>query len=482
LNPRNTGILALLAAALAAFVYFYELGGEDARKQAEDDTKRLFPGLEVEALEFIELTTSDERSVRLERDEGGFGLVLPFEFPADTFNANALASGLVGLKSERKLENPQPLDVYGLASSASLFSFGAGAERHGISIGKDAPVGGNRYVSVLGSEDVHLVKSFSVRAFEKTLDDLRRKRVAPFDRDSIDRIELHWRDAQAVLERAAEGWLLREPLRGPADAEAVDKLISDLSYLRAEGFVDAPSPDDEASLAVPDFAVRLSGKTGAEGDEPFEVELTIGQPVEGGSRLVEAGLPALFRISAVGFESLPSELTQLRFRTLAKFDSFDAERLEIVFHASEPVVVTARRTDEGWVSESEPVAPESLSALVRELSDLKAADILAERMGPVELRALELEPPVVTYRVLGAGGASPRDGEDLVLLGEVLLGGVRDADGRTVAQAAGSPIVYALEASFAEAVPISLDAFRERFVVKSDPEIAPPAESVSVSE
>ena len=31
MNPRTTGILLLVTAALGAFVYFYEIGGEEQR-------------------------------------------------------------------------------------------------------------------------------------------------------------------------------------------------------------------------------------------------------------------------------------------------------------------------------------------------------------------------------------------------------------------------------------------------------------------
>jgi len=487
-NPRNTGILLLLAAALWAFVTFYELGGEEARRQAEDDAKRIFPGLEAEAVEFIEFTSVDGKSVRLERRDGAFELVRPLEFPTDTFTADSLASGLAGLRAERKLDSPQSPAVYGLDENANVVTFGAGGNRYAIRIGKAAPVGGDTYVSLAGSDDVQLVKTYSVAAFDKKLDDLRRKRIAPFDRDAIDRIEVRWPDSHAVLVRGADGWSLIEPVRGPADAEAVDDLLSELSYLRATGFVDEPPPDAEAGLAVPAFAVRLLGSSAhpkggeegnggdrAEGGEPIEIEIAIGQLYEGDSRLVRAGLPQLFRVPARTLASLPSSVAELRYRTLADFDAPEAERLEIVFQDGESVVINARRDEAGWTSEPEPVASEDLEALVRRLAGLKADDILADSMGPEELRALALDPPRVALRVYGSGGAASPDGGEAgesALLAEVHLGIARSSDGRIVAQAGDRPIVYALEAKIADEVPVSLQAFRSRFVVEPESESA----------
>ena len=50
MNPRSTGILFVAAAAIAAFLYFYEIGGEQERADAEEAEKRLFAGLEQEAI------------------------------------------------------------------------------------------------------------------------------------------------------------------------------------------------------------------------------------------------------------------------------------------------------------------------------------------------------------------------------------------------------------------------------------------------
>ena len=56
MSPRTTGILVLLAAALAAFVYFYEVKGQDARTEAEERAKRLFADVEPNAIGWFEVT------------------------------------------------------------------------------------------------------------------------------------------------------------------------------------------------------------------------------------------------------------------------------------------------------------------------------------------------------------------------------------------------------------------------------------------
>ena len=57
MDPRATGILAVVAALLGGFIYFYEIGGEATRKTAEQAEKRIFAGLDALDIEAITLQT-----------------------------------------------------------------------------------------------------------------------------------------------------------------------------------------------------------------------------------------------------------------------------------------------------------------------------------------------------------------------------------------------------------------------------------------
>jgi hypothetical protein len=108
--------------------------------------------------------------------------------------------------------------------------------------------------------------------------------------------------------------------------------------------------------------------------------------------------------------------------------------------------------------------PELASRLVAELARLSAVDIAAEKMGAAELAAVGLEPPRTTVRILGrtpeAGGEAPELAK--------LSFGVEKGDS-IFAQVPGRETVYRVSSKLAEHVPISLEAFRNRFVAKQAP-------------
>jgi hypothetical protein len=472
MNPRITGILFLIAAALGAFVYFYEIRGEEGRLEAEARQKRLFPDVEDEAVEWLELTTSDGRPVRAERREKGWQIVEPLVFPGDEFALDGMASALAQIASEAVYEDPQAPEVYGLDDESREVRFAAGGAEHALRTGDKTPMGGNSYASVVGEKPVYAVPSFRVNSLGKAFDDLRDKRILHFDSSSVERLSASWPGGRVALTRQEGKWRLSAPVEGAADADTVTDLLSDLSFLRASGFEDEPPPDAETGLDRPAFAVELelAPVTPVEGGgaEPRRLAFAVGSEVVDAARLVRAAQPSLYRIPAERLDDFPRELVDYRFKRLAEFEVRDAERIELGFSSreGETRVVTVTRHEDAWHSAPEPMAPEKITRLVEELSRLEANDILAERVGPEELRELGLDPANVTLLVYGK-----QEGEQEARLAEVRLGVLRGSQG-IVAQTGENPALFQLEIDLAEHIPVSFEAFRNRFVAEEEEEEA----------
>jgi len=464
MSPRTTGILFLIAAVLGAFVYFYEIRGEEGRLEAEARQKRLFPDVEAEAVEWLALTSSDGRPVRAERRENGWQIVEPLVFPGDEFALDGVASALAQVASEAIYEDPQSPEVYGLGDEGREVRFAAGGAEHALRTGDKTPMGGNSYASVVGQRPVYVVPSFRVNSLRKAFDDLREKRILRFDSSAVERLSASWPDGRVELAREEGEWRLSAPLEGACDADTVKDLLSDLSYLRADGFEDEPPPDAETGLDRPAFAVELVLAPAEEGGEPRRLAFAVGSEVVDAARLVRAAQPSLYRIPAERLDDFPREVIDYRFKQLAEFEVVDAERVELGFssQAGETLVITATRHEGAWSSAPDPMAPEKIARLVDELSRLEANDILAERVGPEELRALELDPANVTLLVYGQ-----EEGGQEVRLAEVRLGVLRGSQG-IVAQTGENPTLFQLEPDLAEHIPVSYDAFLNRFLAEAE--------------
>jgi hypothetical protein len=468
MNPRTTGVLFLVAAALGAFVWLWQVRGGEERKQAEEQAKRLFPDLAPEDLRSIELRSSDGHDVRLEFGDQGWRIVRPIDFPADESAMSGLTSNLAELASESTVQEPQAPEVYGLGEGAQVVRFGAKDREHVVRFGARTPVEYNTYATADAGGQVVTVASYRANAVNRSLADLRERRVLRFDRDAVDAIEASWPGGAVHLAKRDGAWRLSLPLDAPADATAVDDFLSDLSFLRADAFLDTPPPGVEPGFARPAFRAVLRA-AGAEGGAPREWTFTLGPEVPGG-RAARGDGPTVYQVAAARLDDFPREVAAWRDRTLAEFAAADARRVELAFHprGGQPVAIQAERNEAGWTSQPEPMAPGLAARLVTELSRLRGDDIAADSMGERELASVGLAPPRALLRVFGdpaeAGGEAPK-------LAEVWLGEL-DAKRGIFARRADAPTVFLLDAALAEHVPVSLEAFRNRFVSKEPPAAA----------
>jgi hypothetical protein len=480
LNPRTTGILFLVAVLLGGVIWFSNRQ-EIEQKEAEDQAKKLFGDLKAEQVEWITLRTSDGKDARLERRDGAWQLAAPIESPADAATADGLASALAGLVSESVIEDAQGFEVYGLDAGEKTLRFRANGADHELRVGKKTPVGANNYAATGADGKVYAIASYRATSFEKPLDDLRERRPLRFDRDGVARIQVWWRDGGVTLEKKDGTWRLTAPLEGEADAETIETLLSDLVFLRASSFLDAPPPDAEVGLDAPVYRVVLEDAA-QDGQQPMRHELSIGGLRDGQLRVVRGAEPALYQVPAERFEKLPKTVVAFRHKTLASFVATDAARFDLSFAdpgaegTSQVFTLEGTNSDaSGWTTKPDALKEGLAARIVAEVARLKAEDIAADSMGPDELAGVGLAPPRATLRVFGKPTAEGGEGPELAA---VLFGVVQG--GKIYAKLPSRPTVYALADALAEHVPMSIEAYRNRFVAPPAPTDAPaPSEAIS---
>ena len=474
MNPRTTAWLALAALALGVFIYLVEIRGGEQQAEVERQGKRLFPELDGAQVDRLWLTTSDGHEVSLERraQDETWKMVEPVAAPASAGAIDAILAGLEDIEHESQIDRPADLSPFGLGDGAPRVRFEGPAGEGELVLGANTPVGGNRYVLRPAAKQIDLVRSFSLNAFEEPTDELRDKRVLPFETASVLRARFRWLGTEVAVERRDGGWWLIEPFEGPADASTIDTLLSNLTYLRAEGFIDDPSSADAQSLGDPVFSALLEG----EGGDPLQLGFVAGGVLgtDEGLRAARGRSGLLYQIAADRIDDWPRRVVDYRDKTVSQFDVSEARTFELVFtgaaapggERAAPVRVQAELAEGGWVAGPEPMDPERAAALMAELARLEGIDIAADAMGEGERGSIGLRPPRVLIRVWGEGesaAAAP-------LLAEISVGDEVPGGG-FFASRRGSEIVYLLDAAMASEIPVSLAAFRETF--SSTPEAEP---------
>ena len=469
MSPKATGLLLLVALALGAFVYFWELRGGERRREAEAAAKRLFGDVEVADIAWLELPTTPAGSARLELRDGAWWLSAPLDAPADGAAADGIAEALLSLTSEGEIEDPRDSAVYGLADGARVLRFAAAGTERELRIGKKTPIGSDSYLAADGTERVYLVPSHALQTFERTLVELRESRPLRFDRERVRHVEVSWPGGGVSIDKREDTWQLREPVEQRADDTALETLLSDLGFLRAEAFLDVPPPDAELGLDAPAYRVVLGLQADGGEDATTQRELVIGADREG-RRAARGSDPFLYLIPAARYDDLPRTVNDFRYRQLTSYVAGDANGFELALRtpADAERVETARirgaLRDETWETTPQRMRAGSASLLVSALAGLRARSIVADRMGDSELASLELKPPNARIRIFGAPAAA--SGGKRSTLADLHLG--TTAGGVLYAKLPNKDTVYALPDHVAENIPVSLEAFRNRFLSEDD--------------
>ncbi len=485
MTPKITGLLALVALALGAFVFFYEIEGDLTRQAAIDDAKNIHTGLAAAEIGAVMLTTLDGIPARFERRDGRWEVVSPLHARADATALDAIVYALANMPREGRIDGDRPLSGFGLEAGAQTIRFEVGGETRGLRIGGSTPVGGHRYVARLGDDEVAFVASYRVNAFNRNLADLRDRRIFQFEAGDVRTLRVSWPSGRAgeELEVAlarddAGAWHLGFPLVGPGDQEVVRSLLANLAYLRADGFVDESeaSAGSELRDALDQTALRINWTV--EGAH-LEREARIAGELDG-QRVIEAPGGRLYRIAAARLDDFPRAVVDYRSKRMATFERSAARRLELEFHAVDDdeevgqgapestrvgdgargLRVVAELGEVGWTSPEPSIDPDRASQLIRELASLRAVDIMADEMGPTELASLGLNPPRVRIRV--EGGADPK--QPMETLAELLIGRL-DPDRGVFAQRADVPTIFLLPAAVVEDLPISAERYRSDFAL-----------------
>lgn len=345
MKPRNLIILAVVVAAIGAYIFLYERHqptSEEARERAE----KVFPDLDRDAVTSLEIRNS-HGEFTLAKSGGDWRLTTPIEFPADSATVSSLLSSLSNLKQERRL-SPSEVDPedYGLDAPAL---FVAAATEDGTSftleVGDETPLGSNRAVRRPGAEDFILCSDYFVTDLDKELDDWRSRDVVDVVVDDLASLQVVSGGDRIHLVRSDDDWRLVDPIQDLADGNHVSNLVSNLNSLRIEEFLDQGIDPAELGLDEPEYRVTL---VRTEGASPSELEFGRTREEDGAIRIAcrRDGVE-YFWVNDVAAARLAKAPVLWRSQKVYQFDTWNAERLAI---AADGIEVELTRTEGLWTS------------------------------------------------------------------------------------------------------------------------------------
>jgi Domain of unknown function (DUF4340) len=276
-RPRTLLVLLAVVVVLGLFIRFYERDLPSSDERARSQKKVLdFKKDQVSRLRLA----ADGNTVEIERvvpppgkpapaavpagkaaatpaaaaapPPAEWRLVRPLAARADADAVDRLLDSLSNLEKARTLEQVVPSEV-GLDRPRATVGLTLSGRRGEtvLEVGAPVPTGGQTIVAIAGRRDAYVVGDSLLADVRKKPGDWRDKQVFRGSRDAVQR--LAWTvggGPRVVLAKRGDRFWLESPIADRADRDQVEKLLSDLTGLTAESFLESPGGGARSPAAL----------------------------------------------------------------------------------------------------------------------------------------------------------------------------------------------------------------------------------------
>lgn len=243
MNPKTTiGLLAAVILAVGA-LWWAQSSAKLESQKPDAGPKALFdPAPEgVRVFEMVQASTG--QSVKCEMgDDKNWRLTAPISGPAEQFVVTGDLSKVTELKYVKSFppgDADRPTDdMTSLKTPQRIVKLtDQGGRVHVLKIGARQALSSNTYVQKEGDETIYLVNTDVNTDLKHGLAEYRGKRVAEFVQAEARRIDVTG-EHQYTLSSVGGKWTIEAPVKARADASKVNALLSTISNLSAEKFVE----------------------------------------------------------------------------------------------------------------------------------------------------------------------------------------------------------------------------------------------------
>jgi hypothetical protein len=425
MNSSTTRWLVLIAIAMSLYVLFVDRKFDDTTDLADART-RVLPGLSEEVLTGIEVFRGTNRVVALEKNEGEWRLTAPLPYPAQAESVERFVKTLEDLRVRSRitaaeaLAQTNGLAAFGLEPPAATIALTEAGRSQSIRVGAHTPVGGQVYLQVSGQEDLLTVSDDFLKSLPESPFAWRSRRLLSLAGQDINRIEVlpATNGFEVVFSPTNQTWTLTKPLATPADAARLEYLMSQLEMTRVAGFVSDHPGDHLATYALDPPLRELVFSRGAE----LAGHLQIGRAATNNANFLYVRNARLGHVMLVARSAMEPWLTSFRDFCDRRLMVIPLDQVRRIEFTAEEAVALDRGTNDNWRITHPYEAPADSLLVLEFLAQLAGLEFIDfHREVANDFAADGLDPPLQSYRVLGAPTNAPPSATNQVLA-ELSLG------------------------------------------------------------
>jgi hypothetical protein len=366
---HTLAIAILVLAGLTGFLYWsnHHPPSDDTTK-ASADTAPAVLKLDQASITKLELKKKDATPVVLTKaSSGDWQITDPKPYRADQSTVSSVTSTLSSLNSERVVEDKAAdLKTFGLDQpSAEVDVTEKDNKSQKLLLGDDTPTGGEVYAMLSGDPRVFTVASYNKTSIDKTLNDLRDKRLLPVDADKISRVELIKRNQDLEFGRNKNDWQILKPTPLRADGVQVGDLVRQLTEAKMDL---SNSGADVAAKFAKGTPVATAKVTDPSGTQELQVRNSKDDYYAKSSAVEGA-----YKIDSSLGKEIDKGLEDFRNKKVFDFGYNDPNKIEV--HNGSKAYYLARGTagSDDWWSNGKKMDNASVEAVTSDLRDLSAS-------------------------------------------------------------------------------------------------------------
>ncbi len=401
---RGLLVAAIALAVLSGLVYWSKKHKADEAAKPPADAPPKILTLDDKQVNEVTIHKLNTDPVVLTKLAGKWEITKPEPMPADQDAVKSLVSAASTLTSDHLIDDkPTNLEAFGLKIPVTelTLNLDKGKSRT-LDIGNDTPAGGATYVKLADDPRVFTIASFSKTSLDKSLNDLRDKRLVTFDSDKLSRVELTAKGPAVEFGKNGQNeWQILKPEPARADALLVDDLVRKLKDAKAQ--VEAGKIAPSTFAAAPKIATISFTDNG--GTQTVEIRQDKDKNTYAKSSVVDG----IYKVGPDLAEAMNKSFPD--FRTKKLFDFGFTELSQITANST-----TYSHAGEKWFSNGKEMDGSSIQTLIDKLRDLTATGFAAKAAGtPIFTAGIVTQDKKRTEKVIisrdGTNTIAVRDGE-----------------------------------------------------------------------
>ncbi len=365
MKPTGLLVACVVLLGLGGLVWWTKENPKKPESSTPDAPKVLALG--EDQIEEVHLSRPGSEPIVLKKAGDKWQIAAPQALPADQEAVKGLVSSLASLPSDRLID-PKPADlaVFGLTEpKAEIDITVKGGTVNKLLLGGENPSGSATYAKLAANPAVYTLLSATRSNLEKSLTDLRDKRMFTFDRDKVTAINVTPAKGSAFEFGRSSGqneWQITKPRVLRADSGQVDDLLRRL----VDAKMDLNGEQDEKSNSAA-FTAGTQVATVSVRDAAGAQAITIHKSKEGSFYGRSSAVEGTYKLTADLPDGIKDkELDSFRNKKLFAFGFDDPTKVEINGGAY------VKSADQ-WRGPAGQTDPASVQAVIDKLRDLAAS-------------------------------------------------------------------------------------------------------------